>query len=1071
MADTNPTTARWKSDLLPHIVDRVARDSPNAAYGLWTISPTSYDEGYRTITYSQVANVVNGLAHWLSGHLGPGQGEVIAYLGPNDVRLTALLLAAIKTNYVLFFPSPRNSAAAQKGLLDTLKCKTLITPSPISPPAQTILGAAQVQLLAIPEVDQLLGETYEHYTCNRTYEKNGREPIWAIHTSGSTGFPKPIIWTSEAMSRHHNGTDVAPPQGERSLDHFERGKRVLTFLPPFHGAGLGQYLFWGIPFGTTPIAPLPTAIPTAQGVVEALKQTPADVVLLVPSMVAEFAADPVSLDYVAANVKLLVYLGGDCPKSVGDIVAAKIPLRCQWGCSELGFAHQLWPTELGPQDWKYIRLHPSTGGVFEETVDGAYELVFKREDPLLENQSLWSISGQEHLDEYRTRDLFEPHPTVPDAWSWRARTDDIIVFLNGEKTNPVTMEQSIVTSNPELTNAIVIGTQRFQAALLVQPASTVNIATTADQAALIERIWPSVEEANSITPAHARVEKSMILIATPDRPVLVSPKGTIQRSASQAQYSAELDKLYADADVEVDFSHEIYSPLGSNVLRRRIRDVVTEITGWHEISDSTDFFESSMDSLQALRTIRALRHSLGVGNLALSTLYHNASIERLTAAIISHKNVRDDGDLMQSLFSTYSGLIEQIKPASVGNTGASSNGTGAINVVLTGSTGTVGTYILHALLNRAGIGHIFCLNRGTDGGRSAQVARFEAAGLMKVKLDDRVTFLHSDLAQPSLGLDEAVYQEIQSRASLIIHNAWPVNFNLDLLAFRPQLAGLVNLFALSNAATLSLGKPMTFLFISSVGVVLDAGPGPAPETLVELRQHDAGNGYSKSKLLAEHLCECAARHLAAPVLIARVGQVAGAVRNKGLWNPAEWLPSLVMSSRYLGCLPDSLGPQFSTVDWVPVDALADVIVDLITHHEASEIGTSVFNIRNPAVVSWGDVLASVKEGIEAETSRTVEVVSPETWIAQLEKSVEVSGQDDGAHVAASVNPAIKLIEFYKNSVWKTNGEYSSALAPMAVEKSVAASPMLRHLPSVSPSWMRQWVNEWLAAAAAGPKNG
>lgn len=44
-----------------------------------------------------------------------------------------------------------------------------------------------------------------------------------------------------------------------------------------------------IPFGNVVIAPVAAAIPTAQGVVDALKQTPADVAILVPSVVAELA--------------------------------------------------------------------------------------------------------------------------------------------------------------------------------------------------------------------------------------------------------------------------------------------------------------------------------------------------------------------------------------------------------------------------------------------------------------------------------------------------------------------------------------------------------------------------------------------------------------------------------------------------------------------------------------------------------------------------------------------------------------------------------------------------------------
>ncbi|KAI0518045.1 acetyl-CoA synthetase-like protein [Xylaria bambusicola] len=1081
MASTHSQVAHWQYDLLPHIVDRVARDAPDTPYGLWLISSMSYEEGYQTITYSQLANAVNGLAWWFAEHLGPGQGDVVVYIGPNDLRLTALLLATIKTNYVIFFSSPRNSPAAHKALLETLKCKTLVTISPAPPPALAILEVVQPQKLTIPEVDELVGKVYEHYKCDRTYEKNGRDPIWAIHTSGSTGFPKPIIGTSEAIARHHNGTDTAPPEGVRSLDHFERGRRMLTTLPPFHGAGLGQYIFWGIPFGSTPIAPLSATIPTAVGLVEALKKAPADIALVVPSVVAELAEDLVSLEYVAASIKLLVYLGGDLPQSVGDRVATKVPLRCQYGCSEIGFAHQLWPTELGPLDWKYIRFHPCTGAVFEETVDGTYELVFKRhqqDSSLLKTQSIWSILNQERLAEFRTRDLWEPHPAVPDAWRWVARTDDIIVFLNGEKTNPVTMEQSVVASNPGLlVGAIVVGAQRFQAALLVEPPPTLKIENTADEAALIERIWPSIEEANSIAPAHAYIEKSKVLIGDPKRPLIRAAKGTIQRAVSLAQYSAEIDKLYAAADAaEGDndiMADEMHIPLDRGLIMRRIREAVLFPTGWQHIEDSTGFFDSGMDLLQALRIIHTLRGALGASHLALSTLYQNPSIARLAEAILSQKSSDGNPGLMQSLLGTYSGLIQQIKPTNNGITAAANT-----DVILTGSTGTLGTQILRALLDRPGVGHIYCLNRGADGGYAVQHKRFGAAGISGGRLDNRVTFLQVDLAQPFLNLEKDKYETLRSRVGVVIHNAWPVNFNLDLLAFRRQLAGLVNLFALSNAAAASEEKKnVKFLFVSSVGVVVDGTSGNAPEALVELPRKQDGssssNGYSKSKLLAEHLCDVAARHLNTSAPVARVGQVAGAINHKGVWNPAEWLPSLVMSSRHLGCLPDNLGPRFSTIDWVPVDALADVVVDLMTHHprnsndggdvakEPAE-GAWVRNIRNPAVVNWEDVLPAIKEGIEGRG--TIDVVPASAWLHRLEMSVEATTADDADAIAA--NPAVKLIEFYNNSVWNVSvGPASSETAPMAIEKTLDASPTLRDLPPVSRAWMRKWVDEWLATVA------
>lgn len=44
-----------------------------------------------------------------------------------------------------------------------------------------------------------------------------------------------------------------------------------------------------IPFGNVVIAPAAAPIPTGQGIVDVLKQTPADAAILVPSVVAEIA--------------------------------------------------------------------------------------------------------------------------------------------------------------------------------------------------------------------------------------------------------------------------------------------------------------------------------------------------------------------------------------------------------------------------------------------------------------------------------------------------------------------------------------------------------------------------------------------------------------------------------------------------------------------------------------------------------------------------------------------------------------------------------------------------------------
>ncbi|KAK4114682.1 acetyl-CoA synthetase-like protein [Canariomyces notabilis] len=1076
MADSkHARIAQWQDDpLLPNMVDRLAREMPDAVYGEWPVLPTSYDAGFHAVTYAQLANAANGLAWWILDQFGqPSKtGEVLAYMGPNDVRFTALILAAIKTGYVIFLTSPRNSAAAHQALFDRLSCGVLVTPDPLPAPAEPVLEQIRPRHLRIPSIDKLLNDKYPEYHYAKSFEEARWDRIWILHTSGSTGIPKPVTWTHESLARHWNGTALAAPDEIRSLESSYIGKRVLNTLPHFHGGGFGQYVLYAIPFGNVVISPATTTIATAQGVVEALKRCPADIAVLAPSIVAELAQNPELLDYCAKNLERILYIGGDVPQALGDQVAAKVPLCCRFGTSETGFPHQLLPAELelSPSDWNYLRLHPNTGFVFEEATDGVYELVFRHND-LLGTQVQFAIREFINFDkEYRTRDLFEPHPTVPDMWRWRARADDVIVFLNGEKTNPISMEQYIVTHAPELSAALVLGAQRFQAALLVEPAaaSADRRLTTAEQAALIERIWPVVEEANRAAPAHARVEKSLILVATPHRPLVRTPKGTIQRAASVAQYAADIDRLYADADVvvvEEEAAGSGLDPTDAKAVRQFVRQAVADVTGWNNVDEAVNLFERGLDSLQVLRLTRALRRGLYQPDLAMSTVYQNPSVAQITAAVMnSNDAVVDHGQTMTQLLSTYRALIQQIPVASSTKPSPKELST-PVNVILTGSTGTLGTLLLQALLSRPEVSHVFCLNRSADGGRAGQGDRFTSAGFPVDTLDDakRITFLHADLSRPYLGLDEETYASLRDRAGLVIHNAWPVNFNLSLTAFRPQLAGMVNLFTLASQCH------MRFVFVSSVGAVSGRSPdaGPAEEAIYEGLDTPFRNGYSQSKFLAELLCDTAARHLDLSVSVLRVGQIAGSVNSPGMpWSRAEWLPSLVLSSLYLGCLPDNLGPSFSDVDWAPADLLAEVVCDLaLTGSERKTDGADVFHLRNPHTTPWNMLLPAILDAArrQANGKQTLEIVSPPVWLARLEKSVAGKGDNDLVSLAV-VNPAIKLLDFYRNGLWGSGSNLPaqvSSSAILSVKRGLDASSTFRNMPAVSPEWMRKWVEEWV----------
>jgi len=845
MATKHAQRSRWKNELLPNIVDHLSRETPQALYDEYPISPLSYDAGYHKIAYCDLANAVNGAASWLSQTLGTSKRhEVLAYVGPNDLRYIVLVLAAVKAGYVLFLTSPRNSVPAHVKLFERLECTKLLSPEPKPPPVSTILEAHSMQHVAVPSVVDLLDTKYPHYIYNKTFKEVRSGPFMVIHTSASTGFPKPLIYTNETAARNMSMLAKDPPAGIRSMDRLVQGKRVLNCFPPFHGACLVSHLFAAIPFGTVMIAPLSGAISTAQGVVKALHQTPADAAFLVPSIVLELAEDDAILDYCSKNLERCLYAAGDLPQAVGDKVAAKLPLVCRYGASKVVLTPQLLPEDMSSYDRKYVQFHPCLGTEFREVADGNYELYIKHDEAKENEQPTFTILPD--LKENGTRDLFSLHPTLYDLWSWRARADDIIVFLNGEKTNPISMEHHVVAENAEVLTAIVIGTQRFQAALMPEPAPNAIPRDTAEEAAFIERIWPSIQEANKAAPAHAKVEKAMILPMTPNKPVVRTGKGTIQRAATLQQYTAELDRLYQNADMNIGTADKFAKPLEIQEIEAisdAVKTILARASGKTDIDSHDNFFEFGIDSLQALTITRELRQRFRMPEIAIATSYSNPTITKLSEAV----------ELLQS-----------------------------------------------------------------------------------------------------------------------------------------------------------------------------------------------------SKFIAEVLCDEASRHLHIPVSIARVGQIAGPVRRKGIWNPAEWVPSLFMSSIHISALPNSLGASLNKVDWIPVDLLAETIVELSVPKDGSltstPSGAEVFHIQNPKSTRWSDLLPGIKLTIKSLTSKPIDIVPAKSWLAKVRQDLELrsssksSGASENIEVLLRLNPAVKLLDFFSASMGDVEGTNI-----LSLEKARSKSASLRDI--------------------------
>ena len=225
------------------------------------------------------------------------------------------------------------------------------------------------------------------------------------------------------------------------------------------------------------------------------------------------------------------------------------------------------------------------------------------------------------------------------------------------------------------------------------------------------------------------------------------------------------------------------------------------------------------------------------------------------------------------------------------------------------------------------------------------------------------------------------------------------------------------------------------------------------------------NGYGKSKFVAEALCDEASRYLHIPVSVARVGQIAGAVKCAGWWTPTEWLPSLITTSKHLRMLPDSLGATLSQVTWTPVDLAAEAVAELCIGQmqdntsNAPSTGAVVYHLRNPQATTWKALLPRIKVSLDAFALQPIEVVPTSAWLAQVHLDLEQASSSQDEQTLAKLlaeSPGTKLLDFFSHSLTETDRKNELDLT-----HTMAASPALRSIPSVSDEWVSKWISEWM----------
>ncbi|KAK5269858.1 hypothetical protein LTR99_010733 [Exophiala xenobiotica] len=157
-------------------------------------------------------------------------------------------------------------------------------------------------------------------------------------------------------------------------------------------------------------------------------------------------------------------------------------------------------------------------------------------------------------------------------------------------------------------------------------------------------------------------------------------------------------------------------------------------------------------------------------------------------------------------------------------------------------------------------------------------------------------------------------------------------------------------------------------------------------------------------------------------------------------NSVFVLVSCVSTLKALGMIPATL----PDVNWIPVDIIADIVVDIIHSPDAESPAT--FNLVNPKPVPWASLVPTVQSWFGTEK---VTVAPLHEWITAL-RSVDMGDAN-----AVKAAPATKIGDFFE-AIARSNAhspKYTTIMGP-AISKTMA------EVGPVNPGWMYIWLSQW-----------
>lgn len=901
---------------------------------------TALSSEYRLLTYGELDRQSDRVAAMLR-HNGVKKGDLIAIFMERSIETVISMLGVLKAGGAYVPLDPEHPEERNAYIIEDTGSKLVITQSVYTEKVSALIGNGMdgggERILPIDQ-DGLL----ERYSEAQPTVPVGPDDLaYVIYTSGSTGKPK------GALIAHKGVVNLALAIRE-GLDLNEED--ILLQYSTFSFDASVYDLFGSMLNGSRLHLLGNDQRFSIDSFTEAVESVQATRISILPTVFFNQLATYLTVEDAPkfSRIKSLV-VGGEA--LAGETVRQ---FQKKLGCGIL-IVNAYGPTECTVASTSLIidnavPEHVATMNI--GTPLSNYELYivnsFDRLCPVNVTGELLISSvgvGKGYLNQPdKTREAFIPDPIRPDSGKIFYRSGDMVRLLAngqveymGRKDSQVKIrgyrieigeiEDNLVKFEAVKDAAVIVRTEENGTKSLAAFYTTVE-GRAVSRAELVDFLSKKV-------PAYMVPEHFQWLETMP-----VTPTGKLDRRALASV------ELVHDVEKRMDYA----AP--RNHLENEICKVWEKVLHRSDIGITDNFFEIGGHSIKILEILVTLKPVYP--QLKINDFFQYPTVEQLAARISLAQNEEtaaagDDWankppiDLLEHPVRFDSLLDSRIYTQK--------------HILLTGSTGYLGSHILYELLKRPE-STVYCLVRPLAGysdpfDRLAGVmARYYGEG-MKELLQKRVVVIQGDLEQEGLGLSPADRQLLDERLDSIIHCGAEVKHFGDAEYFTR-----VNVKSTERLLALAKGKECIrrFHFISTLGIPEELALGGRWDDFISSTGYEANvsveNVYTQSKLEAEMLAVKACEVEGVPVTVYRVGNLScrsdSGMFQQNIDNNAFY--RMLKAMILLGAAPKAK----CYVDLTPVDYAGEAIVSLALHQGSAG---RMFHICNPVQLAYEEMVS------------------------------------------------------------------------------------------------------------------